>query len=109
MKTRNDLVSLHSVERLFHILAPLYGKLFCPAVDFLKGSLKSVVVFRRLRSESCEFLVNILSMYCGPKSLRDLKTIIFVSLAISSTMVFHSSFKKEVTKNLVYIQQHQIK
>ena len=96
MKSRNDLVSLHSVERLVHILAPLYERLFCPAVDFLKGSLKSVVVFRRLRSESCEFLVTILCMYCGPKSLRDLTTIIFVSSAISSTMVFHSSFQQRL-------------
>ena len=41
----NDLVSLDSVERLFHTLAPPYEKLFCPTVDFLKGSLKSAVVF----------------------------------------------------------------
>ena len=43
-----DLVSLHSVERLFHTLAPLYEKLFSPTVDFLNGSLKSVVVFPTL-------------------------------------------------------------
>ena len=87
----NDLVSLHSVERLFHNLASLYEKLFCTTVDFLKGSLKSVVVFRRLRSVKCEILVNILYMYFGPKSLRDLKTINFVSSAISSSMLFHPS------------------
>ena len=86
----NDLVSLHSVQRLFYTLAPLYDNLLCPTV-FLKGSLKSVVVFRRLRSVKCEFLVNILYMYFGPKSLRDLKTIIFVSSAISSSMLFHPS------------------
>ena len=40
LKTCNDFVSLHSVERLFHTFAPLYEKLFCPTVDFLKGSLK---------------------------------------------------------------------
>ena len=61
-KTCSDVVSLHSVERLFHTLAPLYEKLFCPIVDFLKGSLKSVVVFRSFRSVKCEFLVNILCM-----------------------------------------------
>ena len=43
-KMCNDLVSLHSVERLFYTLAPLYQKLFCRTVDFLNGSFKSVVV-----------------------------------------------------------------
>ena len=47
----------------------MYEKLFCPAVDSLRGSLKSVVVFLRLRSDKFEFLVNMLYMYCGPKSL----------------------------------------
>ena len=62
LKTCSDVDSLHSVERLFHTLAPLYEKRFCPKVDFLQGSLKSVVVFRRFRSVKCEFLVNILCM-----------------------------------------------
>ena len=46
LKTCNNLVSLHSVEKLFHTFGPLYEKYFYPTVDFLKGSLKSVVVFR---------------------------------------------------------------
>ena len=63
LKMRNDLVSLRSVDRLFHTLASLYENLFCPTVDFLKGSLKSEVVFLRLCSVKCEFLVNMLYIY----------------------------------------------
>ena len=43
-----------------------------------------MVMFRRLRSVKCESFVKILYLYFGPKSLRDLKAIIFVSSAISS-------------------------
>ena len=78
LKTCNDFVSLYSIERLFHTLAPLYQKLFCSTAGFLKRSLKSVVVFRRLHTVKCYFLVKILYIYSGPNSLRDLKTIVFI-------------------------------
>ena len=42
LKTCSDVVSLHSVERLFHTLAPLYEKLFCPTVDFSKEALNQL-------------------------------------------------------------------
>ena len=44
-------------------------------------------MFRRLREEQAEFLVNRLHRYCGARSLSDLKTIV-LDLLMSSSMVF---------------------
>ena len=60
LKTPRDRGFSLSVEKPFHTLAPLYEKIFCPTVDFHKGSLKSVTVFRTLRSVKCEFLVKVI-------------------------------------------------
>ena len=45
----------------------------------------------RLHSVKCEVLVKIGYMYCDPKSVKDLKTILFISQAINPSVVFHSS------------------
>ena len=84
---REDAV-LDSAGRLFHSLAPRKEKHFCPFAEFFFGNLKSVSVFRRLREAHAEFLVKRLHMYCGAKSLSDLKTIVLDSLPMSSSMVF---------------------
>ena len=49
-------------------------------------------MFRRLREEQAEFLVNRLHRYCGARSLSDLKTIVLDSLPMSSSMVFQHKF-----------------
>ena len=84
---REDAV-LDSIGRLFHSLAPPKEKHFCPFAEFFFGNLKSVSVFRRLREEEAEFLVNRLHRYCRARSLSDLKTIVLDSSPMSSSMVF---------------------
>ena len=85
---------LDSAGRLFHSLAPRKEKHFCPFAEFFFGNLKSVSVFRRLREEQAEFLVNRLHRYCGARSLSDLKTIVVDSLPMSSSMVFQPNSAK---------------
>ena len=79
---------LDSAGGLFHSLAPRKEKHFCLFAEFFFGNLKSGSVFRRLREEQAEFLVNRLHRYCGARSLSDLKTIVLDSVPMSSSMVF---------------------
>ena len=54
---------LASVERLFQHCEPLNEKHFCPLADLFKGSLKSVLVSRRLCIALTAFLVKIIVLY----------------------------------------------
>ena len=77
LKPPREDAFLDSAGRLFHNLAPRKEKHFCPFADLFCGNLKSVSAFRRLWEEHAEFFVK-----------SDLKTIVLVSLSMSSSMVF---------------------
>ena len=91
LKLFREDASLHSAERPFQDLAPLYEKHFCPFLEFFFGNLRSVAVFLRFLEVSWDIFVKRLHIYCGASSWRDLKTIILDSLAISSSTVFQPS------------------
>ena len=52
-------VRFASDDRLFHNVAPLYEKLFCPIEDTFSGNLMSIAaVHLRLYDEVVEFVTN---------------------------------------------------
>ena len=79
---------LASVERLFQHCEPLNEKHFCPLADLFKGSLKSVLVSRRLCIALTAFLVKISLRYSGAMPCRHLKTVMFTCLLINCSIVF---------------------
>ena len=60
---------------------------FCPEEELFKDSLKSVVVFRRLRAAQSTFFMKTSLRYLGARSLRHLKTISFDCLSINCSIV----------------------
>ena len=84
LKALIEVVSFASVGRPFQHFAPLNEKRFCPLAELLKGSLKSVFVFRRLRVVLTVFLVKISQRYLGAMLFKHLKTVRFTCLLISS-------------------------
>ena len=69
------------------MFAPQNEQYFCPEEELFKGSLKSVVVFRRLRAAQSTFLMKTSLRYLGARSLRHLKTISFDCLSINCSIV----------------------
>ena len=79
---------LTSVERPFQHFVPINEKHFCLLADLLKGSLKLVFVFRRLRVALTVFSVKISKRYLGAMLFKHLKTVRFTCLLINSSIVF---------------------
>ena len=77
---------LASVERLFQHCDPLSEKHFCPLAGLFKGSLKSVLVSRRLCIALTAFLVKISLRYSGAMPCRHLKTVMFTCLLINCSI-----------------------
>ena len=67
--------SLHSAEGPFQDLAPLNEKHFCPFLELFFGNLRLADVFLRFQEVIPEVFEEILHIYRGATSQRDLKTI----------------------------------
>ena len=72
LKLYREVAYFDSAGRLFHSLAPLYGKHFWPLDDLFIGNLKSVPAFRSLYDEHSDFRMKRAHRYRGASSFRDL-------------------------------------